>query len=148
MWMEVHVYSVKAKSQADNIWVKDIMAKAKAIRYSARDLKNLRIFPENSAEDLGCRRDRCLRYIAFVFVKIPKNLLVQGRAQLERISTIVKVNVEGTCLPFNPWSILKETTKPAGPFRTMRLNPDILKGVLNRIAPSNSSARKCAPAKL
>ena len=25
MWMEVHVYSVKAKSQAGNIWVKDII---------------------------------------------------------------------------------------------------------------------------
>ena len=40
--MEVHIYSVKAKSQAGNIWVKDIMT-------AARDRKNLRILPENSA---------------------------------------------------------------------------------------------------
>ena len=40
--MEVHIYSVKAKSQAGNIWVKDIMA-------VARDRKNLCILPENSA---------------------------------------------------------------------------------------------------
>ena len=25
MWIKVHIYSVKAKSQAGNIWVKDIM---------------------------------------------------------------------------------------------------------------------------
>ena len=25
MWMEVHIYIVKAKSQAGNIWIKDIM---------------------------------------------------------------------------------------------------------------------------
>ena len=42
MWMEVHIYSIKAKSRADNIWVKDIMA-------AARDHKNVRILPENSA---------------------------------------------------------------------------------------------------
>ena len=40
--MEVHIYSVKAKSQAGNIWVKDIMT-------AARDCKNLRILPENLA---------------------------------------------------------------------------------------------------
>ena len=41
MWMEVHTYSVKAKSQAGNIWVKDIMT-------AARDHKNLHILLENS----------------------------------------------------------------------------------------------------
>ena len=41
MWMEVHIYSVKAKSQAGNIRVKDIMT-------VARDCKNLCILPENS----------------------------------------------------------------------------------------------------
>ena len=46
MWMEVH--SVKPKSQAGNTWVKDIMA-----RYSARDVKNLHIWPEMSEEGLG-----------------------------------------------------------------------------------------------
>ena len=40
--MEVHIYSVKAKSQAGNIWVKDIMT-------AARDHKNLCILLENSA---------------------------------------------------------------------------------------------------
>ena len=25
MWMEVHIYSVKAKNEVGNIWVKDIM---------------------------------------------------------------------------------------------------------------------------
>ena len=40
--MEVHIYSVKAKSQAGNIWVKDKMT-------AARDHKNLCILPENSA---------------------------------------------------------------------------------------------------
>ena len=29
MWMEVHIYSVKANSQAGNIWVKGIMATQK-----------------------------------------------------------------------------------------------------------------------
>ena len=42
MWMEVHINSVKAKSQAGKIRVKDIMA-------AARDRKNLCILPENSA---------------------------------------------------------------------------------------------------
>ena len=32
MWMEAHMYSVKAKSEAGNIWVRDIMT-------SARDCK-------------------------------------------------------------------------------------------------------------
>ena len=40
--MKAHIYSVKAKSQAGNIWVKDIMT-------AARDYKNLCILPENSA---------------------------------------------------------------------------------------------------
>ena len=43
MWTEAHIYSVKAKSQAGNIWVKDIMT-------AARDHKNLRILLENSGE--------------------------------------------------------------------------------------------------
>ena len=37
MWMEVHIHSVKAKSQAGNIWVKDKMTAAR------------NILPENSA---------------------------------------------------------------------------------------------------
>ena len=42
MWMEAHIHSVKAKSQAGNMWVKDTMT-------IARDHKNLRILLENSA---------------------------------------------------------------------------------------------------
>ena len=42
MWMEVHIYNVKAESQAGNIWVKDIMT-------AAGDSKNLHILPENSS---------------------------------------------------------------------------------------------------
>ena len=42
MWMEVHIYGVKAKSQVSKIWVKDIMT-------TARDQQTLRILPENSA---------------------------------------------------------------------------------------------------
>ena len=59
MWMQAHIYSVKAKSQVGNIWVKDIMAtkkKTKATRYSDRDLKNLLILSENSAEGLWSKR--------------------------------------------------------------------------------------------
>ena len=41
MWLEVHIYSVKAKNQAHNIWVKDIMT-------TFRDRKNLCILPESS----------------------------------------------------------------------------------------------------
>ena len=47
--MEVQIYSVKAKSQAGNTWVKYIMTtydqKSKTARYSTRDLKNLCILP-------------------------------------------------------------------------------------------------------
>ena len=40
--MEVHTYSVQAKSQAGNMWLEDIMA-------ADRDHKNLRILQENLA---------------------------------------------------------------------------------------------------
>ena len=54
MWMDEQMYSVKAKSQAGNIWVKNIMTtkKVKPARYSARDIKGSSILPENSAESL------------------------------------------------------------------------------------------------
>ena len=42
MWMEVHIYSVKAKSQVGNMWVKDVMT-------AARDRKNVCSLAENSA---------------------------------------------------------------------------------------------------
>ena len=63
--------------------------KAKALRYSARDLKNLRILPENSAEGLRSRRQHCWRYIVSVSDNTPKKLVVQRRAQLEHNSHIV-----------------------------------------------------------
>ena len=47
-----------------------------------------------------------------------KNLVVQGRVQLEHSSHIVKIVAEVTCLHFNPWHMLKET-KLVGPFGTM-----------------------------
>ena len=43
MWIKVHIYSVKAKSQAGNIWVKDIMTIQKGQSHkmlSLRILKN------------------------------------------------------------------------------------------------------------
>ena len=43
--------------------------------------------------------------------------------QLEHSSHIVKVGVEATCSHLNPWYILKEMTKPAGPFGTMPQEP-------------------------
>ena len=93
--------------------------KAKAARYWARDLKNLCIFQGNSAEALGSRREHCWHYVISVFQNTPKNLVVQGRVQWEHSSHIVQVGVEATCLHFNPWRILKETTEPTGPFGIM-----------------------------
>ena len=61
---------------------------------------------ENSAEGLGPRKERCWRYVVSVFENTPKNLVVQGRAQLENSSHIVKVLFEaisnstvGKCAP-------------------------------------------------
>ena len=80
----------------------DNIKRPKPLRYSARDLKNLRILLENSAEGFGSRRERCWRYVVSAFENKPKNLVVQGRTQLEHSSHIVKVGVEATCLHFNP----------------------------------------------
>ena len=80
--------------------------------------------PENSAEGLGSRRERCQCYVVFfVFQNWPKNLVVQGRVQLVHCSHIVTVSVETTSLHFNPWHILKETTKPGVPFGIMPEKP-------------------------
>ena len=75
MWMEVHIYSVKAESQAGNIWVKDIMTAQndQSWKKSARDLKHLLILPENSAEDLGSRREHCCGYRS-IYQNTPKKL--------------------------------------------------------------------------
>ena len=59
--MEVHIYRIKAKSQAGNVQVKDIITtpKTKAERKSDKDLKNLRILLENLTEGLGTRGECC-----------------------------------------------------------------------------------------
>ena len=125
MWMEVHLYHVKVESQAGNMSQRynNNIKRPKPLRYSARDLKNLRILLENSAEGLKSRRERCWRYVVSVFENTPKHLVVQGRMQLEHSSHIIKVSVKATCLHFNLWCILKETTEPAGPFGTMPQEP-------------------------
>ena len=74
---------------------------AKTSKYSARDLKNLRILPENTSEGLRSWREHCWGY-ASIYENAPKNfpqlyLMVQGSAQLEHSSHIVKVGVEATC---------------------------------------------------
>ena len=74
---------------------------AKTSKYSARDLKNLRILPENSSEGLRSWREHCWGY-ASIYKNAPKKfpqlyLMIQGRAQLEHSSHIVKVGVEATC---------------------------------------------------
>ena len=80
----------------------DNIKRPKPLRYSARDLKNLRILLENSAEGLKSRRERCWHYVVSVFENTPKHLVVQGRMQVEHSSHIVKVGVEATCLHFKP----------------------------------------------
>ena len=80
----------------------DNIKKPKPLRYSARDPKNLRILLENPAEGVGSRRECCWCYVVSVFENTPKNLVVQGRTQLNHSSQIVMVGVEATCLHFNP----------------------------------------------
>ena len=65
--------------------------------YIARDLKNLCILPENLAEALGSRKEHCWGYVVSAFENRTKNLVLQGRVQLEPSSHIVKVGVEATC---------------------------------------------------
>ena len=60
------------------------------------DLKNLHILPENSAEGLRSRR-ALLELCSMFFENTTKNLVVQGRVQLEHSSHMVKVSVEATC---------------------------------------------------
>ena len=56
-------------------------------------LKNVSILLETFAEDLGSRRKCCWHYLISAFENIPKNLVVQGRVQLEHSSHIVKVSI-------------------------------------------------------
>ena len=100
MWLEEYMLSVKAKSQAGNIWARynDNTKKAKATRYPDWGLINLCILPRNSAEGLRPRRGHCWHYAESVFENTPKNLVVQGRVHLEHRSHIVKVGVWGYIL--------------------------------------------------
>ena len=75
----------------------DNIKKAKAARYSIRDLKNLCILLENSAEGLGSRKEDCWSYVAYAFENTTKNVVVEGKVQLEHSSHIVKVGVKATC---------------------------------------------------
>ena len=75
--------------------------KAKAARYLPWDLEHLCILSENSAENLVSKRQCCWGYVS-VSENTPEKLsqlylMVQGRAQLEQSSHIVKVGVEATC---------------------------------------------------
>ena len=64
--MEVHIYSVKAKSQAGNIRVKDILATQKRPKLQENQLGFLGIWSTefthyvgNSTESLGSKRECC-----------------------------------------------------------------------------------------
>ena len=52
----------------------DNKKKAKAERKSAKVLKNLRILPESSVEELGSRREHCWGYTS-IYENSPKKLL-------------------------------------------------------------------------
>ena len=60
-----------------------------------------------------------IQHYMYLSLRIHPQTLVQRRMQLKHISHVVKVCVKATCLHFNPWCKLKETTEPAGPFGTM-----------------------------
>ena len=71
---------------------------AKTARYSAKDLKNLGILRENSAEGLGFRRERCWEYVSMrihlkrcrIFpLKVATILLNEGFKEGHRWSTVV-----------------------------------------------------------
>ena len=53
--------------------------KAKAARYSNRDLKNLHILLGNLTEGLGSRKEHCWSYVVYASENTTKNLVVQGR---------------------------------------------------------------------
>ena len=48
-------------------------------------------------QSLGFRREHCRSYVVSAFENTTKNLVVQGRVQLEHSSHIVKVGVEAKC---------------------------------------------------
>ena len=88
-------------------------------------------FTRKLAEGLGSRKEHCWSYVVSAFENTTKNLVIQGRVQLDHSRKIVKVGVEATCYHFNPWCTLKGTSKPAGPFGTKPHEPwPIGKGAL------------------
>ena len=119
--------------------------KAKAARYSAMDLKNLCILPENSAEGFMSRRKHCGSYIVSAFQNIPKNLLVQGRMQLEHISHIkvgVKATYTKTSTPDPYW---RKQPNRQSHLELCHRKADFLESMLNRITLFNSTAGYCLP---
>ena len=70
-------------------------------------------------------------------------LVVQGRAQLEHSSHIVKVGVEANTSSTDVY--WKKWLNWQIHLELCHRNPEILKRVLNWIALSNSTAMKCAP---
>ena len=54
-------------------------------------------FTGKLAEGLGSREEHCWSYVVSAFENTNKNLMVQGRVQLEPSSHVVKVGVKGTC---------------------------------------------------
>ena len=112
MWMKVTCTVLKLKVK-QVIYESKILwqhKKVKATRYLARDLKNLSILLENSAEGLWSRRALLPLLSVCLCENTLTNLVVQRRVQLEHSSHIVKVGVDATCLHFSPRSILNEWT--------------------------------------
>ena len=121
---------------------------AKAVRKSARDLKNLCILPKNWTEGLSSWRECYWGYVS-IYENTPKKLpqlylVVQGRVQLEHRSRRVKVSR----LHANTSSLdlywRKQPNRKAH-LELWHRNPDILERVLNQIALPNSTVGKSAP---
>ena len=90
MWMEVHIYSVKAKSQTGNIRVKGIMTtqKGQSWKKVLRVLLGLRIYiSEYTWKVAVSAHQKVLQFY----------LVVQRRVQLEHSSHIVQVGTKATC---------------------------------------------------
>ena len=134
MWMKVHICSVKAKSEAGNIMSQRYNGN---IQRPKPHLRNVLIFPENSAEGFGSRREHYWHYVVCIFENAPRNLVVQGRVQLEHnrqhLHTLIS-DVYWKKRP-NQWAHLELCYR----------NPDILERLLNWIALSNSTLGKFAP---
>ena len=129
------------------IWVKNIKniqhKKAKAARF----LSILKIYAFAGKFSRGSQvQERALLELRNICLwEYTKNLVVQAWVQLEHSSLIVKVSVEATYLHFNPWHILKKTTKPVAHLELCHKNLGILESMRNQIVLSNFTEGKCAP---